>query len=393
MCGNEGENNLETGFFIMIQKQAIINDNMRQKQTVVQEDNMEQEQYSASVKVEDTEEDRMMDAAQENSLMLVRGMVDDDMEHIADMKEQFSQTIDPILRMYNAAMCATTARLEIIEDEFKYRKLRCPIHHIDTRLKSAKSILGKLQKKDLDLTLSAACNNIYDIAGVRVVCSYIKDVYLIRDRLMAQDDIHIMEIKDYIEQPKGNGYRSLHIIIRVPVYFMNKKQMVPVELQIRTLAMDLWASLEHDIKYKSLYQDVTMDFSDELKECSRLIYEAEEKMEIMSRMDEAMQELVDAIKFSEEYIRYQDIKNRVHNQPQLEQQIHAFRHKNYLLQNSDGNVDLYDATDKMEQEYREFRKNPLVAEYLAAENAFCRVVQKVNWTLIEELDFEVGFEE
>ena len=104
----------------------------------------------------------------------------------------------------------------------------------------------------------------------------------------------------------------------------------------------------------------------------------------MSRMDEAMQELVDAIKFSEEYIRYQ---------PQLEQQIHAFRHKNYLLQNSDGNVDLYDATDKMEQEYREFRKNPLVAEYLAAENAFCRVVQKVNWTLIEELDFEVGFEE
>lgn len=224
MCGNEGENNLETGFFIMIQKQAIINDNMRQKQTVVQEDNMEQEQYSASVKVEDTEEDRMMDAAQENSLMLVRGMVDDDMEHIADMKEQFSQTIDPILRMYNAAMCATTARLEIIEDEFKYRKLRCPIHHIDTRLKSAKSILGKLQKKDLDLTLSAACNNIYDIAGVRVVCSYIKDVYLIRDRLMAQDDIHIMEIKDYIEQPKGNGYRSLHIIIRVPVYFMNKNR-------------------------------------------------------------------------------------------------------------------------------------------------------------------------
>ena len=113
----------------------------------------------------------------------------------------------------------------------------------------------------------------------------------------------------------------------------------------------------------------------------------------MSRMDEAMHELVEAIKFSEEYIRYQDIKNRVHNQPQLEQQIHEFRQKNYLLQNSDGNVDLYDATDKMEQEYREFRKNPLVAEYLAAENAFCRVVQKVNWTLIEELDFEVGFEE
>ena len=231
-------------------------------------------------------------AAQENviavrDLVPMRAAMDDSMERIADMKDQFSQTIDPILRMYNAAMCATTARLEIIEDEFKYRKLRCPIHHIDTRLKSAKSILGKLQKKDLDLTLSAACNNIYDIAGIRVVCSYIKDVYLIRDRLMAQDDIMIIQIKDYIETPKENGYRSLHMVIRVPVYFMNKKQLVPVELQIRTLAMDLWASLEHDIKYKCLYQAETEDFSEELKECSRLIYEAEEKMEIMNRTLEA----------------------------------------------------------------------------------------------------------
>ena len=230
--------------------------------------------------------------AQENviavrDLVPMRAAMDDSMERIADMKDQFSQTIDPILRMYNAAMCATTARLEIIEDEFKYRKLRCPIHHIDTRLKSAKSILGKLQKKDLDLTLSAACNNIYDIAGIRVVCSYIKDVYLIRDRLMAQDDVMIMQIKDYIETPKENGYRSLHMVIRVPVYFMNKKQLVPVELQIRTLAMDLWASLEHDIKYKCLYQTETENFSEELKECSRLIYEAEEKMEILNRTLEA----------------------------------------------------------------------------------------------------------
>lgn len=221
-----------------------------------------------------------------NELMPIHCVGEDDMEHIVDMTEQFSRTIDPILRMYNAAMCATTARLEIIEDEFKYRKRRCPIHHIDTRLKSAKSILGKLQKKDLDLTLSAACNNIYDIAGVRVVCSYIKDVYLIRDRLMAQDDLFLMDIKDYIAEPKENGYRSLHMVTRVPVYFMNKKQMVPVELQIRTLAMDLWASLEHDIKYKSLYQGVTADFSEELKECSRLIYQAEEKMEVMNRIIE-----------------------------------------------------------------------------------------------------------
>lgn len=243
------------------------------------------EQRQTEVEIEEVYSgDRNMLAV--NELMPIHCVGEDDMEHIVDMTEQFSRTIDPILRMYNAAMCATTARLEIIEDEFKCRKLRCPIHHIDTRLKSAKSILGKLQKKDLDLTLSAACNNIYDIAGVRVVCSYIKDVYLIRDRLMAQDDLFLMDVKDYIAEPKENGYRSLHMVIRVPVYFMNKKQMVPVELQIRTLAMDLWASLEHDIKYKSLYQGVTADFSKELKECSRLIYQAEEKMEVMNRIIE-----------------------------------------------------------------------------------------------------------
>lgn len=211
----------------------------------------------------------------------------DNMEKIADMSEHFSQTIDPILRMYNAAMNATTARMEIIRDEFYFRKQRCPLHHIDTRLKSADSILGKLRKKDLPLTLTAACNNIYDIAGIRIVCPYIKDVYLIRERILAQDDICIMEEKDYIKNPKRNGYRSLHLIIRIPVYFMNKKQLVPVELQIRTLAMDLWASLEHDIKYKSLHNECDIDFTAKLYECSGLIYQAEEEME---KMNEVLEE-------------------------------------------------------------------------------------------------------
>lgn len=226
----------------------------------------------------------------------VASAFESNMEHIADMTDQFSRTIEPILRMYNSAMSVTKARLEIIQDEFNFRKLRSPIHHIDTRLKSAKSILGKLNKKMINPTLNEACNNIYDIAGIRVVCPYIKDIYLIRDRILAQDDIEIMKIKDYIENPKENGYRSFHMTIRVPVYFMNKKQMVPVELQLRTLAMDLWASLEHDIKYKSLYSeneiDVNEDKADiiekELRECSKLIYEAEAKMERMNLLLEGM---------------------------------------------------------------------------------------------------------
>ncbi|MDD3238499.1 MAG: (p)ppGpp synthetase [Lachnospira sp.] len=203
----------------------------------------------------------------------------DSMERIVLMKDQFSRTMDPILSMYNAAMNETTARLAVIKDEFRFRNVRCPIHHIDTRLKSLKSILGKLQKKDLDLSLSVACNNIYDIAGVRVVCPYVKDVYTIRDRIEAQDDIRIMEEKDYIQNPKRNGYRSLHLVIRIPVYFMGKKQLVPVELQIRSLAMDLWASLEHDLKYKNLHQESGIDFTAKLYECSRLIYQAESEME------------------------------------------------------------------------------------------------------------------
>lgn len=207
----------------------------------------------------------------------------EDMEDLVDMKEAFSQTMDPILLMYNSAMSEAKSRLEIIQDEFTFKKLRNPIHHIDTRLKSGKSILGKLQKKNLELTLTSAITNVFDIAGIRVVCPYIKDVYLIRDRIMAQDDIQIMRVKDYIEKPKPNGYRSLHMTIRVPIYFMNKKQLVPVELQIRTLAMDLWASLEHDIKYKSLYSNSdAKEFDKELKECSKLIYKAEEKMEKMN---------------------------------------------------------------------------------------------------------------
>lgn len=211
------------------------------------------------------------------------------MVRVADISEEFRKVIEPILRMYNAAMNVTTARIEIIKDESRYKNVRCPVHHIDTRLKSAGSILGKLQKKNLDLTIGAACNNIYDIAGVRIVCPYIKDVYFIRDRILAQDDIEVMKVKDYIEHPKENGYRSYHLIIRVPVFFMNKKQMVPVEIQIRTMAMDLWASLEHDISYKAInskgeYQGDYSEFREELTECSRLIYEAEEKMERMNSM-------------------------------------------------------------------------------------------------------------
>ncbi len=225
-------------------------------------------------------------------LVALGNSYENNMARIAAMEDEFSHTMEPILKMYNAAMNLATARLNIIRDEFEFRGKRVPIHHVDTRLKTSKSILGKLEKKGMTLSLTEAFNNIYDIAGIRCVCPYIKDVYLIRDRILAQDDIHILEIKDYIASPKPNGYRSLHMIIRVPVYFMSKKQLVPVEIQIRTLAMDLWASLEHDIKYKSLSNKVDsldaqeLDIEEELLQAAELIYAAQQKFEIMNSIIE-----------------------------------------------------------------------------------------------------------
>lgn len=225
-------------------------------------------------------------------LVAIGNIYENNMARIAAMEDEFSHTIEPVLKMYNAAMNLTEARLNIIKDEFEFRRQRVPIHHIDTRLKSSKSILGKLEKKGMKLSLTEAFNNIYDIAGVRCVCPYIKDVYLIRDRIISQDDVQIIEIKDYIASPKPNGYRSLHMIIRVPVYFMNKKQMIPVEIQIRTTAMDLWASLEHDIKYKTLAKkeksldEQEVDFEEELLAAAELIYAAQQKLEILNSIIE-----------------------------------------------------------------------------------------------------------
>lgn len=245
-------------------------------------DSSEEIYSDIEVKADRNDETVELDAGRYSLIPSGRLVDEDDMRHLASLQEEFSQAMDPILRLYNAAMNVTATRMSIIKDEFKFRGKRNPIHHIDTRLKSSESILHKLEKKGFELSINSMANNIYDIAGVRVICSYIKDVYLVRDRILDQDDLVIMEIKDYIENPKPNGYRSLHMIVRVPVYFMNKKQMVPVEIQIRTEAMDMWASLEHDIKYKSLYQDIGVDFTSELLEASQLIYKAEEKMEYMN---------------------------------------------------------------------------------------------------------------
>ena len=171
---------------------------------------------------------------------------------------------------YSCAIKEIKTKFDVLSTEFNVKHKRNPISSISSRLKSTESIVNKLMRKDLPFSIEGMENNLLDIAGVRVVCSYIDDIYAIADALLAQDDIELVERKDYIKQPKLNGYRSLHLIVRVPVFFADSKENVPVEVQIRTIAMDFWASLEHQIKYKKDIPDQE-DVVAKLRECADVI--------------------------------------------------------------------------------------------------------------------------
>jgi putative GTP pyrophosphokinase len=153
--------------------------------------------------------------------------------------------------LYAAAGRQLTLKFEVLNSEFNVLYARNPIHHIESRVKSPESIAAKLLKKGLPLTLESAMQNVNDIAGVRVVCSYIDDVYRVAEMVERQQDLEIVKRQDYIKTPNYNGYRSLHLDLRVPVYLSDRTEQVLAEVQIRTIAMDFWASLEHDLRYKS----------------------------------------------------------------------------------------------------------------------------------------------
>ncbi|WP_261428639.1 GTP pyrophosphokinase [Xiamenia xianingshaonis] len=194
-----------------------------------------------------------------------------------------------IIQKYQAAMRLMEVRFEILDRDLNLKKHRNPIHSIESRIKKPASIFEKLERYGKEPTLENMERYIMDIAGVRVICSYISDVYSLLDLLCRQDDLEIVAVKDYIENPKPNGYRSLHVIVRIPVYFLDQKEMIPVEVQLRTIAMDFWASLEHDLKYKSVSTVQGIDSYDELADCSRVIKEVEARMQVLARaleMDE-----------------------------------------------------------------------------------------------------------
>ncbi|MGI6105552.1 MAG: GTP pyrophosphokinase [Raoultibacter sp.] len=188
-----------------------------------------------------------------------------------------------VLQKYHAAMRQMEVRLEILDQDLKLTNQRSPVHHIESRLKNPASIFEKLDRYGKKATIEDMTEYILDIAGLRVICSYISDVYNIFDSLEKQDDLTIVNVKDYIANPKENGYRSLHIIAKIPVHFLNEREEIPVEIQLRTVAMDFWASLEHDLKYKALREIKGIDSYDELRECSKIIEGVEDRMQILAR--------------------------------------------------------------------------------------------------------------
>ena len=194
-----------------------------------------------------------------------------------------SQEIVVMTRLYDAAVRQLVLKFEILNDEFKVLYARNPIHHIEGRVKSLPSIAAKLLKKEQPLTIEAAKRNVNDIARVRVVCGYIDDVYRVADMMTRQADIQLIRRQDYIQTPNYNGYRSLHLDIRLPVYLSDRTEQVIAEIQIRTIAMDFWASLEHDVRYKVDKAKLPAGINEEMLACADRIAEIDRKMQDMYR--------------------------------------------------------------------------------------------------------------
>lgn len=183
--------------------------------------------------------------------------------------------------LYESAVKQLKLKLEVLNDEFNVLYARNPIHHIESRVKSPDGIIAKLLKKNYPVSIESAMKNVNDIAGVRVVCNYIDDVYSVEEMLLRQTDLELVKRQDYIASPNYNGYRSLHLDIKVPVYLSDRTERVLAEVQIRTIAMDFWASLEHDIRYKADKTRLPEGINEEMLECSNRIAEIDLKMQDM----------------------------------------------------------------------------------------------------------------
>ena len=201
-------------------------------------------------------------------------------DEFLDVVHENMRPMNELMTYYRCAIMEIQTKFNVLNEEFSLQYDRNPIEHIKTRLKSPESIAKKIKKKEIEFSIEAVQEHIKDIAGVRVICSFPEDIYMLAECLLNQDDIKLIEKKDYIKNPKKSGYRSLHLIIEVPIFLQSGKKSISVEVQLRTIAMDFWASLEHKLRYKkNIDTDVTEIIERELLVCSEISADLDKRME------------------------------------------------------------------------------------------------------------------
>ena len=193
----------------------------------------------------------------------------------------FRSEVNRIRQLYSSAMQVASTQLNILDAEFSSVYDHSPIHHLECRVKKLDSIIEKLLRKGYEVTPDNF-HRIQDIAGIRVICNYVDDIYYLRNLLIGNSGFQLLRERDYIQQPKENGYRSLHLILNVPFMIAEGRMALPVEIQLRTIAMDMWASLEHELRYKS-NRDFSTQESRQLLECAQTLADLDQKMQVLFR--------------------------------------------------------------------------------------------------------------
>ena len=193
-----------------------------------------------------------------------------------------SLEIRKIITYYKCAVKEVATKFEVLDEEYSLLNDRNPINGIQTRIKSIPSIMEKLERKGFEVSPESLETKLNDVAGVRVICSFKEDVYKLADAFLMQDDVTLVEKKDYIKNPKPNGYRSLHLIVEIPIFLEKEKKMMKVEIQLRTLAMDCWASLEHQLRYKK-GKEFNEEKQETLYKCAELSRELDSEMDRLRR--------------------------------------------------------------------------------------------------------------
>lgn len=208
-----------------------------------------------------------------------------DIEKIESMKSKIQEVTQPyreLMSCYKCAMMEVETKFRVLDEELSLEYDRNPIESIKTRLKSHESILDKLYLRDIEPTAENIESQLHDIAGVRVICTFPSDIYMLSKAFLNQDDVNLLEVKDYIKEPKSNGYRSLHLIVEIPIFLHDEKKLMKVEVQLRTISMDWWASQEHKIKYKKKVS-LSAEEERELYQCAEIAAALDLKMEKIAK--------------------------------------------------------------------------------------------------------------